>query len=189
MFEFLPWWMYVVDFIAIITAVVAWGEFKSVNSAWQASTIVLLLAGVATLFLSTASPLEWISHNPSLFIGELVAYALIGIIWAIIHWWTIYLKSDYVESLIKSNYRLYRVHPDDSSFEKSFYYPFTFAKNSGMIISWAVFWPIHIIKTFFSEILYNIFDWIGKIFSSFFARLASARVNEVIQDINEKNKS
>jgi hypothetical protein len=185
----LPTWLIILNVAAFIIAAICF-----FNWATKASGITLLLAAIADWFV-LGTPLAWFIAHWQVTVGAIAVYALVGVIWGVVRWF-IYLNSADTKTTIKNAFSLYNTYYSNlkegetkPSFKESNYYPFSFRKDSSMITTWIVFWPLSIIWTFFSEFItrlfdhvWNFFKWIGKSFAKVYANMAEKTVDNVLKD-------
>ena len=157
----------------------------------RVATLILFILTVLVDAYCIPNMLQMIQNDPWKFVIGIALYCLLGIIWSVLRW-VIHLNTQEVKDLISSAYSRYTSQPtatrENVSFKNSIYYPFSFSKDSALIISWAAFWPVSVVWTFLRHFivnmghwLWNVLEWVGHQFASVFAAIADRAVNKIIK--------
>jgi hypothetical protein len=185
----MPLWLGILDVIVFFLSFV----FLIFGGKFPAA-VILGIAGLVTLLFYSSNPFALIVSNLDK-IGEFIAiWLVLGLIWGPIRW-MIYLNSSDTKAMILRAHARYKEHASSGqSFRDSFYYPFSFRKDSSMITTWIIFWPFSIIWLFFSHVLLNLgstiweflkwefLKWAGTGFSNLYGNLAGTYVDKVLKD-------
>ncbi len=124
------------------------GRDEDTHEYWAGFVILLTLILLAIFgnweFFKTI--LIWIQHNPFVFIGYLILYAIIGIIWSFFKWYG-YLrkKRDYFRKWSGDKHKIPQ-----------------FQDHISRIVSWMMYWPFSALWTLSYSLFRDVFNYLAE---------------------------
>lgn len=139
----LSWyWLIPLCVLTVITVIAFWNE-----EPFGGVGVVLILGAIFYLIPGTFSA---VLENPIMLLTILLVYVIIGFVWSFFKWY---------KKLISMRDRGVKQAPDAGDYK-------------GVIICWAAYWPIGIIRYVLGDLLEDLFTSIWKRFRSVYQRIS-----------------
>jgi hypothetical protein len=144
-----------------------------------------LIVTTAILWLGGINLPVLIWQNPmNAFVG-ILAYAGIGVIWSVIHWW-LWRGSERQRKRLTTAYAYWKAASTNladhspAKFRESPGYPYGWNADFPMILTWVLFWPLDIFFYVMGDFIFNLASAIGRKIAGIYSAIGKGIDKSVI---------